>query len=129
MRFLIIALLIFTASCAKPEKFTKSKHVITISDVTFDENIKEGVVLVDFYATWCGPCKFQEPIVHKLADQYAGKVKVGKLDVDIGKSTASVYKIKSIPTIIIFVDGKEVKRFTGLAQKDELSKVLDQLVK
>jgi len=103
---------------------TSSTKPIAFTDATFDKNIKKGVVLVDFWATWCGPCRRQGPIVEELAKEFAGKVIVGKVDVDKNKAVAQRYIIRSIPTIIIFKDGKVVERLVGLRSKAELEKTL-----
>lgn len=77
-------------------------------------------VLVDFYADWCGPCKMMAPVIEELAEELQGKAKVGKINVDESTDTATQYDIMSIPTIIIFKNGKEVKRFIGVRDKQEL---------
>ena len=77
-------------------------------------------VLVDFYADWCGPCKMMAPVIEELAEELQGKAKVGKINVDESTDTATQYDIMSIPTIIIFKNGNEVKRFIGVRDKQEL---------
>lgn len=77
-------------------------------------------VLVDFYADWCGPCKMMAPVIEELAEELQGKAKVGKINVDESTDTATQYDVMSIPTIIIFKNGKEVKRFIGVRDKQEL---------
>ena len=77
-------------------------------------------VLVDFYADWCGPCKMMAPIVEELAVELQGKAKVGKINVDENQDLAMKYNVMSIPTLIIFKDGKEAKRFVGARDKNEL---------
>lgn len=77
-------------------------------------------VLVDFYADWCGPCKMMAPVIEELAEELQGKAKVGKINVDESTDTAAQYDVMSIPTIIIFKNGKEVKRFIGVRDKQEL---------
>lgn len=77
-------------------------------------------VLVDFYADWCGPCKMMAPVIEELAEELQGKAKVGKINVDESTDTAAKYDVMSIPTIIIFKNGKEVKRFIGVRDKQEL---------
>lgn len=77
-------------------------------------------VLVDFYADWCGPCKIMAPVIEELAEELQGKAKVGKINVDESTDIATQYDVMSIPTIIIFKNGKEVKRFIGVRDKQEL---------
>jgi thioredoxin 1 len=81
-------------------------------------------VLVDFTATWCGPCKALAPIVEKLADEFEGKVKVGKLDTDEAKQTAMKYGVRSVPTVMIFVGGEKKHQHVGLTTRDKLVKML-----
>lgn len=77
-------------------------------------------VLVDFYADWCGPCKMMAPVVEEIAEELQDKVKVGKINVDDNQDLAMEYNVMSIPTLIIFKDGKEDKRFVGVTDKEEL---------
>ncbi len=84
-------------------------------EATFDQDVltSEGPVLVDFYADWCGPCKMMAPVIDQVADQYAGKLTVGKLDVDHAQSIAMRYGVMGIPTLGVFQGGKLVDRLVG----------------
>ncbi|HUU42414.1 MAG TPA: thioredoxin [Planctomycetota bacterium] len=106
-----------------------SDKVVVLTDATFDATIAKGVVLVDFWATWCPPCKTQGPIVDALAGQYDGKAVVGKLDVDENAKVARRFNVSSIPTLIVFRDGEVFKRFTGLQSKGDLAAALDAALK
>lgn len=85
-------------------------------------------VLVDFYANWCGPCKMMAPIVEGLAQNYDGKVKVGKLNIDDEMEIAQQYRVMSIPTFILFKDGKAVETSVGAMSKDELESKLQKVL-
>lgn len=92
-----------------------------LTDSTFDAAISTGVSLVDFWATWCPPCRMQGPIIEKLAETLDGKAMVAKVDVDQNNETAGKFEVSSIPTLIIFKNGKEVKRFVGVQQETALA--------
>jgi thioredoxin 1 len=101
-------------------------NILTLKDSNFDsEVLKADVpVLVDFWATWCGPCKMMAPTVDAVAAEYAGKVKVGKLDVDESGGTAMRYNIQGIPTLLLFKDGRVVEMRVGAVGKAEVVKML-----
>lgn len=111
-----------------PEESPKNEGAIILTDANFQQTISKGVVLVDFWATWCPPCRVQGPIVEELAKEIGDKVTISKLDVDYNKNTAGKYGIANIPTLIIFKDGKEVKRFVGVQQKEALKQTLLSLI-
>lgn len=95
---------------------------------TFKDKVTgaKGTVLVDFFATWCGPCKMIAPAVEQLAEEYAGKAAVYKLDVDEAQEIALEYKVMSIPTLIFFKDGQETERIRGALSKAELTEALER---
>lgn len=95
---------------------------IKLSTENFEKEVlkSEKPVLVDFYADWCGPCNAMAPVIEKLAKELEGKVKVGKINVDENPDIAVEYNVMSIPTLIVFKNGKEEKRLVGLRNKEEL---------
>ena len=95
---------------------------LKITDKNFNKEVLESdkVVLIDFWATWCGPCKMLAPTVSEIADEYEGKVKVCKLDVDQAMDIAMSYGVASIPTLILFKDGEIVKKSVGVVSKTEI---------
>ena len=103
------------------------KNVIELSDSNFESEVLKAdlPVLVDFTATWCGPCKALAPIVDKIADETVGRVKVAKLDVDDCPKTAQTYKVRNIPTVLLFRGGQLQKQHVGLANRETLLKLLD----
>lgn len=105
---------------------TNTGVVTALTASTFDENIKSGIVLVDFWATWCNPCKIQSPIIEDVSTVMAGKVSVFKLDVDQNSSIAKRYNVQSIPTMIIFKDGKAVGQFVGITQKEDIINAIEK---
>jgi len=98
---------------------------IHVTDSNFDEVIcKNSLVLIDFWASWCGPCTALEPTIEELAKEYAGKVLVGKINVDENPVTAEFYQIFSIPTLLVMKNGKEVDRIVGLCPKNHIDAAL-----
>jgi len=99
---------------------------LTTSD--FNDKIISGVVLVDFWAEWCGPCKMSGPVIDQISDEYAGKMLVGKVDVDKEGNLAGRYNVLSIPTVILFKDGVEVGRQVGFAGKQGYLDLLKKVI-
>ncbi len=105
-----------------------SANLIILDDSNYKNQIKSGVTLIDFWAPWCMPCKIQGPIVNEVADELKGRASICKLNIDENKKGALEFGVKSIPTIIIFKDGKITKRLVGVKSKSVLLKnITEQL--
>ena len=103
-------------------------HTLEFSDQNFEEDVLKSPqpVLVDFWATWCGPCRMMSPTVDAIAAEYAGRAKVGKLNVDENLTVASRYGIRSIPTLLLFKAGQIQEQVVGAAPKDVINRLLDK---
>lgn len=99
-----------------------------LNDSNFQSSIAKGVTLVDFYATWCGPCRMIAPIVEQLSTQLHGKANIAKLDIDNAQQTTASLQITSVPTLIVFKDGKEVKRVVGVKDFDYLLNLVQSFI-
>jgi thioredoxin 1 len=105
-------------------------NVIELNDATFDQTVHNSdlPVLVDFWAPWCGPCKMMGPIIEEVADEYADKAKICKLNTDEARDSAMEFGISAIPTLILFKDGQVQKKWVGLAGKKDLTAAIDELL-
>jgi thioredoxin 1 len=103
------------------------QNTLTFTDSSFDQDVlrSEVPVLVDFWAEWCGPCRMIAPTIDTVATEYAGKVKVGKVDVDTNNATASRFNVFSIPTLLLFKNGNVVEQRVGAVGKSEVQKMID----
>ncbi|PTJ11576.1 thioredoxin [Staphylococcus simulans] len=100
--------------------------LIKVTDSDFNEQVQNGVKLVDFWATWCGPCKMIAPVLEELAQDFDGKADILKLDVDENPNTAAKFEVMSIPTLIVFKDGEPVDKVVGFQPKENLAEVLNK---
>ena len=107
---------------------SESLHEFTDQNFENDVEQSENPVLIDFWAVWCGPCKAIAPVIEEIADEYQGKVKVGKVDVDQNQNTAMKYGIRSIPTILIMNKGEVVNQIVGAGPKNNITDMLDELI-
>ena len=103
---------------------------LQITDASFEEVVlkSDKPVLVDFWATWCGPCRMLGPVIEEIATEYEGRVVVGKVDVDSNQDYAAKYGVRNIPTVLVFQNGEVVGRQVGVAPKNTSTEALDSLV-
>ena len=95
-----------------------------LTDSNFDQEIKNGVTLVDFHANWCGPCRMLAPVLEQVAKEVKGKAVIAKVDIDSEQKTATHFQITSVPTMILFKDGKEVNRLIGLRNAEAVKEFI-----
>lgn len=107
-----------------------SENVLELNDGNFQQEVLESdqPVMVDVWAAWCAPCRAVAPTVEALADDYAGRVKIGKVDADTNHEVSDRYQVSSIPTLLFFKDGQLVKRVVGVRPQQELAAELDALI-
>lgn len=106
----------------KTENVPNSKKIVTLNAKNFKTVVRKGIVLVDFWASWCGPCKMMAPVLNDVAEEDIEGVTISKLNVEHNQTLAGKFKVRSIPTIIIFKNGTEVKRIVGVKNKKTLLK-------
>jgi len=103
-------------------------NILHLDDSNFEKTISKGLTLVDFHATWCGPCRMIAPLVEQLATTMQGKAQVAKVDIDHAQQITATLQITSVPTLILFKDGKEVKRVVGVKDLDYLQNLVQSFV-
>jgi len=95
-----------------------------LTDANFQKEVQQGITLVDFHANWCGPCRMLTPVLEEVAKDVKGKAVIAKVDIDSEQKTAAQFQITSVPTMILFKDGKEVNRLIGLRNADAIKSMI-----
>jgi thioredoxin 1 len=121
-----ILLIMITFNCCKSKSDSLSKDVLILDEQNFRNETAEGVVLVDFWATWCMPCRAMAPVIEEIARETKGKIKVGKVDVDDNGSLAQQFNVQGIPNFIILKDGREVENLVGIQAKETLIQAIER---
>ena len=103
--------------------------ILTLTDKNFQHQTKNKLVLVDFWASWCVPCRMMAPVLNEVADELAGNSHVGKVNIEQFQALAQKFQVRSIPTLILFKNGKEIDRFVGIKSKDFLIKQINAALK
>lgn len=105
-----------------------SELIQDLNDENFENYVAKGITLVDFHANWCGPCKMLAPILDEVAKNMQGKSQVAKVDIDQAQNTAANFNVTSVPTLILFKDGKEVNRTVGLKEQEDLEEFVTKAI-
>lgn len=100
--------------------------ILTLTDKNFQHQTKNKIVLVDFWASWCAPCRIMAPVLNEVADELSGNSHIGKVNIEEYQSLAQKFQVRNIPTLILLKDGKEINRFIGVKSKDFLIKQITQ---
>ena len=124
--YLVLLVVSVTLGVISCKSNAADENIVTLTTDNFNEQIATGVVMVDFWASWCMPCKAMAPVIDEIASQTTGKIKVGKVDIDKNGPLASQFGIQAIPTLVIFKDGKQVETLVGMQSKESIVQALSK---
>lgn len=129
---LIIAIVSFfyysaKASLSKTASTPTHQNILQLTDENINREMHDKIVLVDFWAAWCAPCRMMNPILNELVDEISTNCRIGKVNIEEHPTLAQRFNVRSIPTMIIFMDGKEVHRMVGIRSKDQILKAIDKI--
>lgn len=124
--FFAVAASLFSLSVYANDGGKEKSSVVTLSASNYKSETAKGLVFVDFWAAWCGPCRRMAPILEEIAKEYKDSVKIGKLNVENYKRFAIDEDVQALPTIVVYKDGKEMERIVGLVRKADLVKVIEK---
>lgn len=119
---------IVLASKVREKVMGKSELITQLDDNSFEQVTSQGLVLVDFFAEWCGPCRMLSPILEELAEKFEGKMRVAQLDIDVAQQATTKFEVMSVPTLILFKNGQEVERVVGLRDADALTELVSKSI-
>jgi thioredoxin 1 len=124
--YLVLLVVSVTLGVISCKSNAADENIVTLTTDNFNEQIATGVVMVDFWASWCMPCKAMAPVIDEIASQTTGKIKVGKVDIDKNGPLARQFGIQAIPTLVIFKDGKQVETLVGMQSKESIVQALSK---
>ena len=115
------------ASLSKANNTPAHKNILQLTVENIDEEMHDRIVLVDFWAEWCAPCRMMNPVLNELVEEISTNCRIGKVNIEEHPSLAERYNVRSIPSMLIFMDGKEVHRMVGIRSKDQILKAIDKI--
>lgn len=115
------------ASLSKANNTPAHQNILQLTVENIDQEMHDRIVLVDFWAEWCAPCRMMNPVLNELVEEISTNCRIGKVNIEEHPSLADRYNVRSIPTMLIFMDGKEVHRMVGIRSKDQILKAIDKI--
>ena len=125
----IISFFYYTAKVSLSKRPTTPTHqnILQLTGENIDQELHDRIVLVDFWAEWCAPCRMMNPVLNELVEEISTNCRIGKVNIEEQPALAERYNVRSIPTMLILMDGKEVHRMVGIRSKDQILKAIDKI--